>query len=103
MPPRRELRAEGRRLLARVARVAGAQAARAEALYGYEAMRLVLDAIRAGGPNRERVRQAGTRIRTRESALGDYLLRGTGDVDTQRFSVWALREGRFEFVRTVEP
>ena len=103
MPPRRELTAEGRRLLERVAREAGPEAARPEALYGYEAMRLVLDAIRAGGPNRERVRRAGTRIRTRKSALGDYLLRGTGDVDTQRFSVWALRDGRFVFVRMMEP
>ena len=69
---------------------------------GYEAMRLVLTPS-APEANRERVRRAGTGIRTRDSALGDYLLRGTGDVDTQRSSVRALRHGRFEFVRTVVP
>ena len=56
--------------------------ARPEALLGYEAMSVVLDAIRAGGPDRERVRRAGTRTRTRESPLGGYLLRATGDVDS---------------------
>ena len=42
------------------------------------------------------------RIRTRRSPLGRYVLRGTGDVDTGRFALWTLRDGRFEFVRTVE-
>ena len=63
---------------------------------------MVLDAIRAGGPDRDRVRRAGTRIRTRNSPLGGYLLRGTGDVNTQRFALWALRDGRFQFERMVD-
>jgi hypothetical protein len=71
-------------------------------VYGYEAMRVVLDAIRAGGPNRELVRRAGMTIRTRRSPLGRYALRGTGDVEGARFALWALRDGRFEFVRMVE-
>jgi ABC-type branched-subunit amino acid transport system substrate-binding protein len=102
VPPPSELPAEGRRLLRRVARRAGPDAARSEALYGYEAMNVVLDAIRAGGPDRELVRRAGTRIRTRNSPLGVYLMRGTGDVSTQRFALWTLRDGRFEFERMVD-
>lgn len=77
-------------------------AARPEALYGYEAMRVVLDAIRAGGRDRDRVRRAGTRIRERRSPLGRYRLRATGDVEGGRFALWTLRGGRFAFVRMVE-
>jgi branched-chain amino acid transport system substrate-binding protein len=102
MPPRFALPAGGRRLLERLTRSVGSEAARPEALYGYEAMNVVLDAIRAGGPDRTRVRRAGTHIRTRNSPLGPYLLRGTGDVNTQRFALWTLREGRFEFTHMVE-
>ncbi len=95
LPPR------ARRLSTRLA--AGApEAARPEALYGYEAMRVVLDAIRAGGRDRDRVRRAGTRIRERRSPLGRYRLRGTGDVEGGRFALWTLRGGRFAFVRMVE-
>jgi branched-chain amino acid transport system substrate-binding protein len=95
------LPAPARRLAKRLP--AGDPAAkRPEALYGYEAMRVVLAAIRAGAPDRELVRRAGMRIRTRRSPLGRYALRGTGDVDTEHFALWTLRDGRFEFVRTVE-
>jgi hypothetical protein len=62
----------------------------------------VLDAIRAGGRDRERVRRAGTRIRVRGRPLGRYVLRATGDIEGGRFALWALRDGRFEFVRMVE-
>jgi branched-chain amino acid transport system substrate-binding protein len=101
MPPAGELSPRGRRLLSRLA-ARQPKAARSEALYGYEAMRVILDAIRAGGRDRERVRRAGTRIRTRRSALGTYTLRASGDIDGGRFALWALRDGRFRFVRMVE-
>jgi branched-chain amino acid transport system substrate-binding protein len=101
MPPAGELSPAGRRVLARLS-ARRPDAARPEALYGYEAMRVVLDAIRAGGPDRERVRRAGTRTRMRRSPLGRYTLRGTGDVDSERFALWALSHGRFRFVRMVD-
>jgi hypothetical protein len=41
------------------------------------------------------------RIRTRRSTLGSYMVRATGDVDGERFALWALRGGRFRFVRMV--
>jgi branched-chain amino acid transport system substrate-binding protein len=100
MPPAGKLSPRGRRVLARVA-ARQPEAARSEALYGYEAMRVILDAIRAAGPDRERVRRAGMRMRTRRSALGSYMVRATGDVDGERFALWALRGGRFRFVRMV--
>jgi branched-chain amino acid transport system substrate-binding protein len=101
MPPARELSPRGKRVLARLA-ARHPDAVRSEALYGYEAMRLILDAIRAGGPDRERVRRAGISLRTRRSVLGSYTLRATGDIDGGRFALWALRDGRFRFVRMVE-
>jgi branched-chain amino acid transport system substrate-binding protein len=101
LAPVRELPAEGRRVLARLRREQGAAVARPEALYGYEAMRLVLDAIRVGGPDRGRVRRAGLRIRTRRAPYGRYLMRGTGDVGSDRFAVWSLLGGRFAFDRMV--
>jgi branched-chain amino acid transport system substrate-binding protein len=100
-PPINALPARGRALSKRVA-ARGLSSDRPDAVYGYEAMRVVLDAIRAGGPNRELVRRAGMTIRTRRSPLGRYALRGTGDVEGARFALWALRDGRFEFVHMVE-
>jgi branched-chain amino acid transport system substrate-binding protein len=100
-PPMDALPARARTLSKRLA-ARGLSSDRPDAVYGYEAMRVVLDAIRAGGPNRELVRRAGMTIRTRRSPLGRYALRGTGDVEGARFALWALRDGRFEFVRMVE-
>jgi ABC-type branched-subunit amino acid transport system substrate-binding protein len=51
-----------------------------EAALGYEAMRLLIDAIEAGGSDRERVREEVTEPRRRESVLGPYLVEESGDV-----------------------
>jgi branched-chain amino acid transport system substrate-binding protein len=100
--PAGELPAGGRRLLARLRRLQGPDVARPEAIYGYEAMRLVLDAIRAGGADRERVRRAALRIRERRSPLGPYRVRATGEIEEARFALYALRDGGFEFERMLE-
>jgi branched-chain amino acid transport system substrate-binding protein len=97
-----ELPADGQRLMRRVRRRAGAAADRPEAVYGYEAMRVILDAVRAGGRERERVTRAALAMRDRDSALGRYRLRGTGDVDDERQYLYALRDGRFRFVREID-
>jgi branched-chain amino acid transport system substrate-binding protein len=99
IPPAGELTAAGRRLLERVRRTHGETAARPEAVYGYEAMRLVLDAIRAAGADRARVMREALRIRERESPLGTYRVRATGEVESARFALYALRDGVFEFER----
>jgi hypothetical protein len=88
IPPAGALPAEGRRVLAEVRRTSGPSAARPEAYYGYESMRLVLDAIRAGGADRARVTRAALRMRPPPASV--------------RFALHTLREGRFEFDRMVE-
>ena len=73
---RRACRARGGASCAGSRRPTGRAAARPEALYGYEAMRLALDAIRRGGPDRRRVVDAALRIRMRDSVIGRYGIRG---------------------------
>jgi branched-chain amino acid transport system substrate-binding protein len=103
VPPPSELPAAGRRLLARLRETVSPAVARPEALYGYEAMRLVLDAIRVAGADRARVIEEALRIRERSgSPLGTYRIRGTGEVETTRFALYALRGGRFTFERMLE-
>jgi branched-chain amino acid transport system substrate-binding protein len=103
IPPKSELPVEGRRLLARLRETEGAEVARPEALYGYEAMRLVLDAIRVAGPDRARVIEEALRIRERRhTPLGPYRVRATGEVETSSFAMYALRDGRFTFERMLE-
>jgi branched-chain amino acid transport system substrate-binding protein len=103
IPPESELPGEGRRRLARLRETEGAAVARPEALYGYEAMRLVLDAIRVAGADRARVIEEALRIRERTgSPLGAYRVRATGEVETTRFALNSLRQGRFAFDRMLE-
>jgi branched-chain amino acid transport system substrate-binding protein len=103
IPPESELPVEGRRILAQLRETQGADVARPEALYGYEAMRLVLDAIRAAGPDRARVIEEALSIRERRhSPLGPYRVRATGEVETSSFTLYTLRDGRFAFERMLE-
>ena len=103
VPPAGELSREGRQLLARLRETRSPAVARPEAVYGYEAMRLVLDAIRVAGADRARVIDAALRIRERrDSPLGTYRIRATGEVETTRFALHALRDGRFTFERMLE-
>jgi branched-chain amino acid transport system substrate-binding protein len=97
--PGGELPREGREIMRRAGRQGGAAAARPEAVYGYESMRLILDAVEAGGRDRERVAAAALDMRDRRSALGPYRLRGTGDVESDLFALYVLRDGRFRFER----
>jgi branched-chain amino acid transport system substrate-binding protein len=75
-----------RRVLERLGRSSGDPFAIA-ALYGYESMRLALDAIdRAPRPNdREAVMRAGTRARRVDGVFGTYSLVRGGDVATSAF------------------
>jgi branched-chain amino acid transport system substrate-binding protein len=97
IPPASRMPADGRRVLRTIARADGPARARPEALYGYEAMRLVLDALRSAGPDRRAVMRAALAIRTRDSVIGRYEIRATGDVSTDSFAFWALHGGRFVF------
>jgi branched-chain amino acid transport system substrate-binding protein len=96
-PPLAELPRAGARLLNRLRATSGPAVARPEALYGYESMRLVLDAIAAAGPERARAIRSALRIRTRRAPVGRYQVWATGDVGEERFAVYELRDGRFQF------
>ena len=78
-----------RRVLARISRQRGAPST-PEALYGYEAVRVVLDAIAAtgGGADRTAVAQAALAPRARRSVLGPYRVVRGGDVSTVRFGAY---------------
>jgi branched-chain amino acid transport system substrate-binding protein len=99
--PASELPRWGRRVLRRLRAREGRYVARPEAVYGYETMRLVLDAIADAGPDRRRVIAAALAIRSRRSPLDTYGVRATGDVDEERFALYSLQNGRFEFERIV--
>jgi branched-chain amino acid transport system substrate-binding protein len=102
--PARDYGPRGRRLLRRLERERGAPVP-AAALYGYEAMRLVLDAVHAGGdrPDRAAVVRAALSPRRRESAIGPYAVTATGDVTTERFAVYRRTPTGLQPVGYVEP
>jgi len=72
-----------------------------EALYGYDAMQIVLDAIRAAGRhagNRAAVAQAALRPRTRRSVLGTYRVELSGDAAVTRFAGYRRIGGTLTFL-----
>ena len=72
--------AKARRLLTGLSRSRGEEVG-PEALNGYEAMRLVLDAIERGGADRLAVARAALEPRNRRSVLGSYSVERTGEVE----------------------
>jgi branched-chain amino acid transport system substrate-binding protein len=94
------------RLLTRIARTQGAQVAAPAALWGYEAVRVVLDAIRAAQRNgrpadRADVVRAALTSRVRKSPIGTYEVRRNGAVEGLPMALYGLRGDRFELVRTL--
>ena len=80
-----------------------------EALYGYEAMRAVLDAVRwaqrraAGGPlTRAAVVEAFFAGQRRESVLGSYRIAPDGDTTLRRYGVFRVVAGRLRYVRALD-
>jgi hypothetical protein len=92
LPPRVQP-AGGRRLLRSLGR------RRAEALYGYDAMGLVLDAIDGGGPDRRKVVAAALAPRRRSGVTGRYAVRGDGTVAGRRLAVVDLGRDRVSLRR----
>ena len=79
VPRSASLGSRGRRLLADL-RHANGRDIGPEALLGYEAMRLALDAVEDGGPDRLAVAKAARAARTRNSPVGRYAIGRRGDV-----------------------
>jgi branched-chain amino acid transport system substrate-binding protein len=85
--PASAMPARARRLLRATA--AGGRTARPDALYGYESVRLVLDAVKAAGPSRTGVVRAAFRLRRGRALTGS------------RFAEYRLEDGRFTFQRVL--
>lgn len=79
-----------------------------DAIYGYEAMSLLLNAIsRAtdGGrtlARRSEVRAAIFDTRRRRSVLGSYSIEPSGDTTLRRVGVYRIADGRLEFFENME-
>ena len=72
------------------------------ALYGYEAMRLVLDAIRrSGDDSRAGVIRALFETRDRESILGSYSIDAYGDSTLASYGVGSIVDGRVDVDGTI--
>ena len=76
------------------------------ALWGYESVRVALDAIRSaqrdGGPaTRADVIQAALRRRVRHSSIGTYEVRRNGAVEGLPVALYRLQGDRFEYLRTL--
>jgi len=77
----------------------------AEALYGYEAMTLVLDAIRAAGEHgndRQTVIDRVLSTRERDSVIGEYSIEADGESTISRYGVDRVQEGRPVFYRAID-
>jgi branched-chain amino acid transport system substrate-binding protein len=106
--PAQEYGARARRLLTRLDRQPNV-AVGPEALYGYESMRLVLDAIDrarpSGAGDREEVLQAVAGLRRVNGAFGPYSLVPGGDVATTSLATYRATAAapRFLGLRSAEP
>jgi branched-chain amino acid transport system substrate-binding protein len=73
------------------------------AIYGYEAMRLVLDAIeRSGSTNKEDVLKALFDTKDRQSVLGTYSIDENGDTTLTDYGVYTIEEGELTFDKTIK-
>ena len=73
------------------------------AIYGYEAMSLVLDAIEEAGSNdRQAVIDALFDTQDRESVLGTYSIDENGDTSLTDYGVYKIEGGELAFDRTIK-
>jgi branched-chain amino acid transport system substrate-binding protein len=73
------------------------------AIYGYEAMRLALDAIeRSGTGERADILAALFETDNRESVLGTYSIDDNGDTTLTDYGVYTVEDGELAFDRTIE-
>ena len=73
------------------------------AIYGYEAMRLALDAIaRSGTGEKADILSALFETSDRESVLGTYSIDENGDTTLSDYGVYVVQDGELEFDRTIQ-
>ena len=84
-------------------------AAQPDAIFGYEAMSLMLNAIdRATDHGREaalrsNVRRAILTTRDRHSVLGIYSINRNGDTTLDQYGIWRVVDGRLRFRNVIAP
>ena len=91
------------RMLADYRRVFGGEAG-PYALYGYEAMSVVLDAIRRAGPHgneRQTVIDRFFAVKNRDSVLGRYSMEADGETTLSPYGVDRIANGRPVFYRAI--
>ena len=73
------------------------------AIYGYEAMKLSLDAIeRAGSTEKQDVLKAFFDTKDRESVLGTYSIDENGDTTLTDYGIYTIEDGELTFDKTVK-
>lgn len=91
----------GRRVLRRLASAGSTEPLPTDALYGYESMELILDAVTRAGENggdRLSVIERALEPRTRSSVLGTYRIDAFGDTDEVRFAGYRSAAGGASYV-----
>jgi branched-chain amino acid transport system substrate-binding protein len=72
-------------------------------IYGYEAMRLALDAIdRSGTGEKADIVKALFETQDRQSVLGAYSIDDNGDTTLTDYGIYRVREGELEFDQTIK-
>jgi len=72
----------------------------AYAVYGYEAAKVAVEAVRsAGKKDRDAIRQGGLAIKDFDGALGKWSFDENGDTTNKTMSGQVVRGGKFEFVK----
>jgi branched-chain amino acid transport system substrate-binding protein len=72
------------------------------AIYGYEAMSVVLDAIRRGGDDRQAVVRAFFDTRDRQSVLGTYSIDDNGDTTLTDYGANRVQDGKLVFDKVIK-
>jgi branched-chain amino acid transport system substrate-binding protein len=73
------------------------------AIYGYEAMRLALDAIkRSGDGSKPNIIKALFDTKNRQSVLGTYSIDKNGDTTLTDYGVYSIKNGELTFDKTIK-
>jgi branched-chain amino acid transport system substrate-binding protein len=94
---------EGRAFFERFSETYGDRDPDPHAIYGYEAMRLVLDAIeRAGSTDRAEITKALFETKDRRSVLGTYSIDENGDTTLTDYGIYTIEDGELVFDTAVK-
>jgi branched-chain amino acid transport system substrate-binding protein len=96
---------EGQKFFADFKAAYGGKQPEPYAIYGYEAMSLMLDAMRRAGANcadRAAIIDQVFKTKNKKSVLGTYSIDKDGDVTTKQFGRFFVKNGALSYDKTVE-